>query len=335
MEQRPVISLDIGGTAGKGMLIHPQADTLVRFQLPSRNFRSMVELELADFLNLVMQSLPGHPVKDGALWCIGAAGARPETDGPRIRQILSDLGVPRPEVRVFQDYRGNWAAAFGGEPGMVSVNGTGAVLFGRLGDREGLRGGLGYLIDETPSGAYFGRSFLRELLLEIEEGGNDLGTIYSTLFSETPPTREHLLGKLYSSKWPQSFLAGYSRAFMEARRRGHPGCIRHADQAIAGLTTQIASLLKTLGTSAPIRFCGIGALWQDCHDFSATLREKLEQSFPGQLQITSPLFPSAVGPYLFFLHQCGVPPQECLSDKFQAELGLVQHEPGTVLQKVL
>lgn len=89
--------------------------------------------------------------------CVGAAGgARPETAAV-VRGILAELVSG--DIEVVGDMVIAMEAAFGGEPGVIVIAGTGSIAFGRNSAGHTTRaGGWGFAISDEGSGHWIGRS---------------------------------------------------------------------------------------------------------------------------------------------------------------------------------
>jgi len=104
--------------------------------------------------------------------CIGAAGAaRPEI-AARLRNIFSEID-PRLSTRlqIVTDAAIALEAAFGEDPGVIAIAGTGSIVYGR--DRSGQTtraGGWGYAVSDEGSGHWIGRNAISALLHARDEG---------------------------------------------------------------------------------------------------------------------------------------------------------------------
>jgi N-acetylglucosamine kinase-like BadF-type ATPase len=297
------ISLDIGGTKTSGVALHFPNGPWFKLQAPSKNLRLMVDLELGALLNAILTMLPSPELRQHAVWLIGGAGARPDRDRQRISLLLKDMGIHFADVRVFPDFMGNWAAITGGRDGIISVNGTGSVLFGRCQGCEERRGGWGYLLDEVPSGAKFGIWALHQLLEEIEE---HQGTgLYHDLFADTLPdfsiTRDVILEKLYGSSSPQRFVGGFSPFFVRAMQQGHPQSVERFNRSLQALTDQAVHLAETLQYPSPVPISGVGGLWEKWPEFGFQVLQALDAHCPGRFELRLPVFSPDWGPFIRYL----------------------------------
>ncbi|MGA7569152.1 MAG: BadF/BadG/BcrA/BcrD ATPase family protein [Terriglobales bacterium] len=105
--------------------------------------------------------------------CIGATGAaRPEI-AAKIRGILAEL-VPRiasSGIEVVGDSVIALEAAFGADPGIITIAGTGSIVYGRdAAGRSARAGGWGFAISDEGSGHWIGRRAVSAVLDAVDQG---------------------------------------------------------------------------------------------------------------------------------------------------------------------
>jgi glucosamine kinase len=100
--------------------------------------------------------------------CIGVAGVgRPET-AEAIRKIVAEI-IPG-KIEVVGDMQIALAAAFGAEPGVVVIAGTGSIVYGRNAQGTTTRaGGWGFAVSDEGSAHWIGRTAVSGLLRAIDE----------------------------------------------------------------------------------------------------------------------------------------------------------------------
>lgn len=186
-----LISLDWGGTKVAGIVVDRRASTVQRLSVPAGNLRLTSPGRLRDILLQICRAVGLESLRH-TWWGIGAAGARPECDAERVRESLIGMCAEAPVgVCLWNDAQTGFAAAFGAEDGVLSINGTGCILWGRCGAAEERRGGWGYLLDESPSGGYFGTLAARAILSAWEGDGETahIAHAYAREFPDRPQER--------------------------------------------------------------------------------------------------------------------------------------------------
>lgn len=104
--------------------------------------------------------------------CLGAAGAaRPEISG-KLRVILAELGLKSDaRVEVTGDASIALEAAFGCDPGVIAIAGTGSIVYGRDPAGQIARaGGWGFAISDEGSGHWIGRHAVSAVLRARDQG---------------------------------------------------------------------------------------------------------------------------------------------------------------------
>lgn len=279
------ISLDAGGTQAKGVAITLPDGRWQAFSLPCKNFRSITDLELANlFLGVINRIGPTLETQTSAtrkfIWLIGAAGLRPEHDHKRVAQILPDIGLPPAHIELYPDFEANHAAALGTEHGVLSVNGTGSVLFA-VGENGRLRRqGWGYLLDELPSAAAFGRWALQGVLGSIE-GMHDEPQLVAFLEQVLPiftGAREQIIDYLYLSSAAQSLLGRFGPVLTQAYEHGSPFARRHIEHSINLWKTSMEAIARDLCRSTEVPYSCVGGLWEHWPTFTALTDAALTSS---------------------------------------------------------
>ncbi len=100
--------------------------------------------------------------------CIGVAGAGREENAGAVHQIVAEI-IPG-EIEVVGDMQIALTAAFGAEPGVVVIAGTGSIAYGR--DAEGRiarAGGWGYAVSDEGSAHWIGCAAVSALLRVIDQ----------------------------------------------------------------------------------------------------------------------------------------------------------------------
>jgi N-acetylglucosamine kinase-like BadF-type ATPase len=103
--------------------------------------------------------------------CLGAAGAGRQEVVEVLHRVMKDLVGG--EIEIVSDSVITLEAAFGGQPGVVVIAGTGSLAYGRNGDGQTARaGGWGFAVSDEGSGHWIGRSAVTAVLRAHDEGQN-------------------------------------------------------------------------------------------------------------------------------------------------------------------
>lgn len=278
------VSLDLGGTAARGVALRWPDGPAVPLEAPSRNLRLILDLELGRLLLTIRDQLVAAGLTGPAWWLIGAAGGRPASDAPRLAQLLADLAIPAAGLHLWRDFEANHAAAFAGGDGILTVNGTGSVLYGRWQGAEARRGGWGYLLDEVPSAGACGRWALQAILQA--QAGNPVSLVWPSLVaSSLPPeaaTTPTLLDHLYATSSPQKVLGSFAPFLTTAADQGCPWARARLEASFDQWAAEMGRLADELAIPAPVPFAGIGGLWQHWPGCRPLASKALHHRFPGR-----------------------------------------------------
>lgn len=154
--------------------------------------------------------------------------------------------------------------ATAGEPGIITIAGTGQFSFGRNASGKTARaGGWGYLFGDEGGGFDLTRQAMRAALRQ-QEGWGPATLLHDRLLAETgAPDANELVHWFYTPDWPRARIAGLSRIVDEVAREGDAVAIEllmQAAQALAGYTAAVRGQLFREGEAAYI--APIGGVWQ-------------------------------------------------------------------------
>jgi glucosamine kinase len=112
---------------------------------------------------------------------VGIAGAGRAKIADAVRKIVADI-IPG-EIEIVGDMEIALAAAFGEEPGVMVIAGTGSIAYGRdVQGRTARAGGWGFAISDEGSAHWIGRTAVSTLLRAIDQ--EDTGAEASSLCRE-------------------------------------------------------------------------------------------------------------------------------------------------------
>lgn len=298
IEQGWLISLDIGGTTATGVALRWPGGPVVRLACPSKNLRFMSSEDMTALIANISNQIYSTADFGNAFWLIGGAGANPDTDRYRWDQTMKRLGLDAAEIVISRDYEANHAAAFGGEEGILSVNGTGSVIFGRRGTIDRRRGGWGFLLDRTPSGAEFGRLAMQHILDAIEGNvpGNDILAGFQKQFRHLQLDRAALLDWLYADPAAQRRLGEIAPVLTLAVDEGDRTAEALVSTSLYRWAADVRALAGELGFGSSVPLAGIGGLWTHWKAFSERAMSVLEEREPGRFSLRKPAFPPSWGP---------------------------------------
>lgn len=200
------------------------------------------------------------------------------------------------------------AGATGGEPGIITIAGTGSIAFGRNAAGKTARaGGWGYVFGDEGGGFDLARQGLRAALRYAEGWGPKTRLHAMFLEAADAKSANEVLHKFYSAEFPRPRIASFGRlverAALEADAVAN-GILLKAAAQLAALASAVRRQLFEPG--AAVRVAHMGGAFQ-----SALLREQfrlLAEQEKGNA-CGPPLYAPAAGALLEAYRAAGLKPQ--------------------------
>jgi N-acetylglucosamine kinase-like BadF-type ATPase len=186
--------------------------------------------------------------------CLGFSG------GPADKEAILATTLPADRLKVTHDALIALAGAIAGEPGIITIAGTGSIAFGRnVEDRTARAGGWGYLFGDEGGAFDLTRQALRAML-RAEEGWGPQTSLHGALLQATGAVDANdLLHRFYTAEYPRPRIAGFSRLVDEAALAGDTvarDLLMSAAQQLASLTAAVRRQLFTTAAQCPVAFIG-------------------------------------------------------------------------------
>ena len=186
--------------------------------------------------------------------CLGFSG------GPADKQsILNDI-LSSERTLVTHDGLIALSGATAGQPGLITIAGTGSFAFGRNAASETARaGGWGYIFGDEGGGFFFTRQALRAAL-RFEEGWGS-PTVLRSMFLEATGTRDinDLSHRFYTTEFPRPRIAGFSKLVNEAATAGDEialAILDDAAQKLALIAEAVRQQLFEAGEATLVAYVG-------------------------------------------------------------------------------
>lgn len=290
-----IACLDWGGTKISAICI-VEGKLVAEKEIPAANIRTVSDIALERICNELKQ-LTGESCAH-LTWVIGAAGAGDCRAAARIEKKLQEISGSGSKYLIFPDYICNHAAAFAAGPGILSINGTGSLIFAEKNEKSVMVGGWGYLLDEAPSGAFFGRQTLKSVL-EFLEGNHDCEGIADEFSRQHfPPERSRILDQLYRADNLQHQLGRFARVLTSCYDNHDPQAMAIVSASVAILIRQLKQA-ASLGHEAPdLAISGWGGLWQNWSAFHNIVEIAIKKA-DLQQKFQQPIYKPVFGPLLY------------------------------------
>ena len=200
--------------------------------------------------------------------CFGMSG------GPEDKQaILSEI-LPAARLIVTHDALIALSGATAGEPGVITISGTGSIAFGRNAEGETARaGGWGFLFGDEGSGFDIVRQAVRAAL-RFEEGWGPETALHRVLVAEAGARDANdLMHGFYTEDWPRPRVSLMAKTVDSVALDGDRVAreiLLNAAQQLATLAVSVRRRLFGPEEAAPV--CYIGGVFR-----SRLLQERFRQ----------------------------------------------------------
>lgn len=186
--------------------------------------------------------------------CLGMSGG-PEDKQAILREILAaDVVVVTDDAVIAL------AGATAGEPGIVTIAGTGSIAFGsNPAGRTARVGGWGYIFGDEGSGFDIARQALRAALRAEEGWGPPTALVGALLDATGSRDANGALHRFYTPDWPRSRVATLAPLVDEAAMAGDAvarDILHNAAQQLAVLTSAVRGQLWKPGEPARVAWTG-------------------------------------------------------------------------------
>jgi len=294
---KSLISVDWGGTGFRAVQVDERGE-LKNFRTAAVNIRTISEAGLDKICSQIRENFPD--VENSQLiWLIGAAGGSDEKASTRVKNRFSAFGMPGSECHLIPDYVANHAAVLGGQEGFLSINGTGSLLYLELNGLSERRGGWGYLLDEMPSGAFWGRQVLKSVLEHLEGESHRQAIAEEFCRQHYPPDLLKILAELYQAPNQQNKLGQFAGVLTSCYEESDDFAMNLIDTSIKFLIRQLKLWIEKLRPVETIPLSGCGGLWESWPLFRKLVSDQINrEGLP--IILKKPIFKPVWGPMVYF-----------------------------------
>jgi glucosamine kinase len=187
--------------------------------------------------------------------CVGVAGAARSQITETVRRLLTE--IVSGEIEIVGDMVIALEAAFGGDPGVIVIAGTGSIAYGVNAAAQAARaGGWGFAISDEGSGQWIGRAAVSAAVRAYDEGESGSLLAY-VLEAWNLATHEQLVIAANSSPAPDfSKLFPMVVATAESGDAEARDILRRASDELARLASIVLRRLFLDVGSAPVAMTG-------------------------------------------------------------------------------
>jgi N-acetylglucosamine kinase-like BadF-type ATPase len=228
--------------------------------------------------------------------CLGFSG------GPEDKEALVRAILRSDRTTVTHDALIALAGALAGEPGLITIAGTGSIAFGRnAAGRTARAGGWGYLFGDE-GGAFWIVAQALRAALRSEEGWGPATSLRPMLLDATGGARNgnDLLHRFYTTDFPRPRIAGLAKLVDQAAEQGDPVAREILNEAARQLAPIAAAVRRQLfPPGEAVRVSYVGGVFQSALVLGPF--QKLIESEPGN-RVIAPVHGPAAGALLEAYH---------------------------------
>ena len=192
--------------------------------------------------------------------CLGFSG------GPADKEAILQEILPSDRTLVTHDALIALSGATCGEPGLITIAGTGSIAFGRNASGKTARaGGWGYVFGDEGGGFHIVRQAVRAAL-RFEEGWGD-PTSLRRMFLDAAAASDinQLVHRFYTPEFPRPRLAAFAKLVDDAAENGDAIAREILNEAARELATIAAAVRGQLFEKGELaRVAYIGGVFRSC-----------------------------------------------------------------------
>jgi N-acetylglucosamine kinase-like BadF-type ATPase len=186
--------------------------------------------------------------------CLGFSG------GPQDKEEILKAILPSDKIVLTHDALIALAGATAGDPGLITIAGTGSIAFGRNACGETARaGGWGYLFGDE-GGAFWIASQALRAALRSEEGWGQSTSLRTALVEVTGAADANdLLHRFYTTDFPRPRIAGLAKLVNEVAEAGDViarEILTEAAQQLVRIATAVGRQLFPAGEAVRSTYAG-------------------------------------------------------------------------------
>jgi glucosamine kinase len=280
-----VIGADGGGTKTLGVLADLEGKEIARCKVGAGN-PNVVGLDAAttNLLDLLAACCAPAGVEMHSIGAVvfGLAGVGSATVRGRLAEALSAgaeaRGWGKVPFALETDARIALEGAFGGEPGVVMIAGTGSILIGKLPDGSvATVGGWGRLLGDEGSGFGIGWEALRAVARDIDNRAE--AHLLRSVFAERVgwQTRDAIIASVYQEKFD---LATLAPIVLEAAEKGDAAALRILHEGAGHLVDQLAAMIARMDSRKPVGVVFVGGLIEQGTAYTRIVTETITSRIP-------------------------------------------------------
>ncbi len=271
-----ILGIEGGGTKTTWALFTPEGKLVKRGQAGPGNTMLLGDTALEKLFGAIRREAGKEITAIGA----ACAGCLERAEQARVEKILRRVWPRATAVRAMEDTRSVLAAAFGAEPGLVVIAGTGSNVAGQKSARAPIEkaGGWGHLFADRGSAYDLARRGLETAFQRYDENRKISVLAREYLAAAGVETMEALVAAALRDT-NKTVVAQGARSVFAAAKKGDRDARRLLDEATLALAEKVALIARRLRLTAP-RVALVGGLFENRPEYRARFQRALRRTFP-------------------------------------------------------
>ena len=307
--ERYILGIDGGGTETVGVLVKESGIIVGQGRVGPTNYQVVGGEKVKSEIHILFQMLglsqpnPSSPVKQ---MYMGLAGAGRPSDRNEIKQLFSDISFIE-NVAVDSDAMIALAGAFGGEPGIIIIAGTGSICFGKNDHGEVFRsGGWGYLLGDEGSGFFIGQQAVMAALKDLDGRGEKTALRNAIEKHFNLSQIDQIIPKIYKQEIDRAGISRLAPLVFETAQENDPvaaDIIRVAGIEQGKMAKAVAEKMALLNKR--IRVALIGGVFNQREILENEIAKELYE-LSWDVEIIEPLYSPVIGAAISALKEIGI-----------------------------
>lgn len=309
-----LLGVDGGGTKTDAVVATSDGEVIGTVQAGTSNFQRVgkdgikkVITEILKQLKIKFDIIP----KQIGFWALGLAGAGREEDQIAVCEAVESSGFKN-RVAVQSDAYIALLGAFGGQPGIIVISGTGSICFGLDENGELFRsGGWGYLLGDEGSGYFIGHQSVLAALKDQDGRGKKTilrGKIESELGLSSI---DQIVREIYiKNSIQKEQIANLAPIAFQCAEMGDVTALEIITQTAVEISEMIKAVGKKMNReNRNVEIAHIGSVFKQKEFLVPEIKNRLKPFFK-DIIIDEPKFSPAIGGIIMALKKTGAPISE-------------------------
>lgn len=315
-----VIGVDGGGTETIGVLVNEHGVVLSQGKVGATSYQAVGATRLKAEIDTLFQQLTvdlqGSSKKINHIY-LGLAGVGRASDREEVGALFQDVAYAD-KFTIESDAMIALAGAFGGEPGIILIAGTGAICFGRSETGPVVRsGGWGYLLGDEGSGFFIGQQAIMAALKDLD-GRGDKTTLRAAIEKHFDlPQIDQIIPQIYKQKIDRPEIARLAPMVFQLADQSDSvaaDIIRRTGHEQGKMAKAVAENLELVNKK--IRVALIGGVFNQKDILENEIAKELYE-LSWDVEMIEPEFSPVIGAAILALKESGKP----ITPKIMTNLG--------------